>query len=198
MCIQACWGRGGGHNDLKVAHAKLALRRRARDATSVRKNMHFFFHAVFKRPSVFFPHFRLRGKQWVPRYIMTHVGIPAELRGACSENSKSLNWDFCQGVAFRLTEPRWCMENPTLLSTARFALTYPLRSPVRRTTSLQLFVTTQLYTASSNSSSTPLEHHTYLLHLALRLLWYTSHSARGASRSTKLPSLRPFTWEFGT
>ena len=71
----------------------------------------FFGHAVLRRRSHFFSRFRRRGKQGVRRYIATHAWTPAELRGACSEHSKSLSWLFCQGVAFRLAEPARCMEN---------------------------------------------------------------------------------------
>ena len=50
--------------------------------------------------------------------------ISAELRGACSEHQKPLDWLFCQGVAFRLAEPIGCTENATCFLSA--PLFYPL------------------------------------------------------------------------
>ena len=41
----------------------------------------FLFGVLFNGGRVFFKQFRLRGKQGGLRYITTHIGIPAELRG---------------------------------------------------------------------------------------------------------------------
>ena len=45
------------------------------------KHTLLFFACCSLAAEVFFWHFRLRGKQGGLRYITTHVGIPAELRG---------------------------------------------------------------------------------------------------------------------
>ena len=95
------------------------------------------FCMVFPGGREFPLRFRLRGKQGIRRYT-THVSIPAEPRGACSEHSKSLSGLVGQGVAFRLVRPSGYMENPTrfrYFSIARSALSsfYPLRSPARCT-----------------------------------------------------------------
>ena len=123
---------------------------------------------LFSDGQGFFSHFRQRGRRGVCRYIKTHnAWIPAELRGACSEYSKSLSWIFFQVVAGGLGEPRKWMENSTFVLSffhrvARSALLCfpPFRSPARCTAPpaqlflpCLLFATTQLHTASRNSSS---------------------------------------------
>ena len=89
--------------------------------------MHFFFFGMLLFGGRgFFLRFRLRGKQRVRLYITTHVWIPAELHGACSEHSKSLSWLSCQGVAFRLAELSRCIGKPHIFGCfqiARSALT---------------------------------------------------------------------------
>ena len=64
----------------------------------------FFFGRCSPKAEVFCLVFCLRGMQSIRSYIMMHVWVPAELRGACFELSKSLNWLLCQWVAFRLAE----------------------------------------------------------------------------------------------
>ena len=64
--------------------------------------MIFFFGMLFFGGRGFVSCFRLRGMQSIRSYIPTHIWIPAELRGACFELSKSLNWFLCQWVACRL------------------------------------------------------------------------------------------------
>lgn len=63
---------------------------------------------------------------------VTHVWIPAELRGACSDHLKSLSCLFCHG--FRAVEPSTCVDNPTSfcpcpITRSALALFYPLRAP---------------------------------------------------------------------
>ena len=73
--------------------------------------------------------FQLWGNQGVSRYIITHVGMPAELSGACSEHLKSLSRLFRHGVAVRLAEPSSTIEKPVcfLFQIDRSALIFALR-----------------------------------------------------------------------
>ena len=103
---------------------------------------------------------------------------PGRAPWRCSEHSTSLIWLFFQEVAFRLAELSRRMETPLCsFSTTSSALTFfhPLRSPTGCLTSAHLLLplllsaTMQLSTPcdSSNSSRIYLEHHKYMLYLAL-------------------------------
>ena len=100
----------------------------------------FLLGMLFSSGRVFFLALSARGKQGVRWYVTTHVWIPAELSGACSEHLKSLSWLFCQEVAFRLAEPSRAMANPTfclLFLNSQFrshTFVYPLRPPACYTT----------------------------------------------------------------
>lgn len=81
-----------------------------------------FFGIVFSGGRVFFLRFRLRDKQVGRRYITTHVQIPAELHGSCSEHSNSLSWLFRQWVAFRFAKREGAWNTPTFFAFLNRAL----------------------------------------------------------------------------